>query len=41
MTELGKPSIVVRVPTPIWLYGMIAVAFWIGEEFGLSTVVQY
>lgn len=41
MTDPGTPSIIVRIPPPVWLVGMIAVALLIGERLELSPVVQH
>jgi len=41
MTDPGHPSIIVRIPTPIWLIGLIAAAFLIGKLLELAPVVQH
>ena len=41
MTDPGTPSLIVRIPTPIWLLGLIAAALLIGVPLGLAAVVQH
>lgn len=40
MTHPGTPSVIVRIPTPVWLVGMIAAALLIGERLRLPVVLQ-
>ncbi|HEY8518770.1 MAG TPA: isoprenylcysteine carboxylmethyltransferase family protein [Gammaproteobacteria bacterium] len=41
ITDPGKPSIIVRIPTPIWLIGLIIVATVLGEWLRLPAVLQH
>lgn len=40
MTDPGKPSVIVRIPTPVWLVGLIVAALLIGEALELPAVAQ-
>lgn len=40
-THPGNPSLIVRIPTPIWLIGMLAAALLIGELLQLPAVLQH
>lgn len=39
-TDPGNPSVIVRIPTPVWLIGMIVAALLLGELFRLPAVAQ-
>ena len=41
MTNATKPSLVVRVPTPVWLLGMIVVALLVDWLLQLPAVMQH
>lgn len=41
MTGASKPSWIVRIPTPIWLIGLIAVALLIDWPLQLRAVAQH
>src|SRR5690606_23124302 len=40
MTNPDKPSVIVRIATPIWLIGLIVAALVIGQLLELSPVLQ-
>lgn len=40
VTFPGKPSVIVRIPTPIWLVGMIVLALLLGEALQPAVVLQ-
>ncbi|HEX6999903.1 MAG TPA: isoprenylcysteine carboxylmethyltransferase family protein [Gammaproteobacteria bacterium] len=40
VTDPGKPSVIVRIATPIWLIVLVAVALLIGELLRLPAVLQ-
>jgi len=41
VTHPGNPSVIVRIPTPIWLIGMIVLALLIGELLELPAVLRH
>jgi protein-S-isoprenylcysteine O-methyltransferase Ste14 len=41
MTDATKPSLVVRLPSPLWLLGMIIVALLVDLPLQLPAVVQH
>jgi protein-S-isoprenylcysteine O-methyltransferase Ste14 len=41
MTHAGTPSLVVRIPTPVWLLGLIGAALLIDVPLELRAVAQY
>jgi protein-S-isoprenylcysteine O-methyltransferase Ste14 len=41
MNDTSKPSLIVRVPTPIWLLGLIVIALLIDWPLQLPAVVQH
>ena len=41
MTDTGAPSLIVRIPTPIWLLGLIVAALLIDVPLELPAVAQY
>ena len=41
MTDVTKPSLIVRIPTPIWLIGMIVVALLVDVPLQLPAIVQH
>jgi len=38
MNDTIKPSLIIRIPTPIWLFGLIIVAYVAGRLFALPAV---
>lgn len=40
MTDPGNPSLVVRIPTPIWLIVLVAAAWFASERLELPALVQ-
>ena len=40
MTDAGKPSLIVRIPTPLWLIGLVILALLIDWPLQLPAVVQ-
>lgn len=41
VTEPGTPSVIVSIPSPVWLIAMIAAALLIGELLQLPAVAQH
>ena len=41
MTDTSKPSWIVRIPTPLWLLGLIVVALLIDWPLQLPAIVQH
>jgi protein-S-isoprenylcysteine O-methyltransferase Ste14 len=41
MTDTNKPSLIVRIPTPLWLIGMIVVALLVELPLQLPAIVQH
>jgi protein-S-isoprenylcysteine O-methyltransferase Ste14 len=41
MTDVTKPSLIVRIPTPLWLIGMIVVALLVELPLQLPAIVQH
>jgi protein-S-isoprenylcysteine O-methyltransferase Ste14 len=41
MTDVTKPSLIVRIPTPLWLIGMIIVALLVDLSLQLPAIVQH
>jgi protein-S-isoprenylcysteine O-methyltransferase Ste14 len=41
MTDASKPSWIVRIPTPLWLLGMIVVALLVDSSMQLPAIVQH
>jgi protein-S-isoprenylcysteine O-methyltransferase Ste14 len=41
MTDHGTPSLIVRIPTPIWLVGLIVVALLLDVLLGLPAIAQH
>jgi protein-S-isoprenylcysteine O-methyltransferase Ste14 len=41
MTDISKPSLIIRIPTPIWLIGMIVVALLVDLRLQLPAIVQH
>jgi protein-S-isoprenylcysteine O-methyltransferase Ste14 len=41
MTDHGTPSLIVRIPTPIWLVGLIVAALLIDVPLQLPAVAQH
>jgi protein-S-isoprenylcysteine O-methyltransferase Ste14 len=41
MNDVGKPSWIVRIPTPIWLIALVAIAFVAGLTLRVPTLLQH
>jgi protein-S-isoprenylcysteine O-methyltransferase Ste14 len=41
MTDPANPSVIVRIPTPIWLLTMIGAALVVGDLLDLAAIVQH
>lgn len=41
MSDVAKPSWIVRIPTPIWLFGLIGLALLIDWPFQFPAIVQH
>jgi protein-S-isoprenylcysteine O-methyltransferase Ste14 len=41
MTDAGKPSWIVRIPTPIWLIGLIVIALLVDWALQLPPILQH
>jgi protein-S-isoprenylcysteine O-methyltransferase Ste14 len=41
MNDVGKPSWIVRIPTPIWLIALLAIAFLVDLSLKTPTLLQH
>jgi protein-S-isoprenylcysteine O-methyltransferase Ste14 len=41
MRDPSKPSWIVRIPTPLWLIGLIVIALLVDWQLELATIVQH